>query len=351
MKFGPVPLAQATGAILAHSVDLGGKRLRKGVTLEAGHVAALGAAGHDRVIVARLEAGDVHEDAAAAALAAALVPDPAAAGLRLTAPFTGRVNLMAEGPGVAVLDVPALTSLNAVDPMITLATVPAFHQMATGGMVATVKIISYGVAGTDLEQACALARGAGAGTIRLARPVLRGATLIVTEIGGGLDSTEAVTPDKGRAAIAARLTALGMALEHVVTVPHRTEDLARAIAGTQSDIVLILTGSATSDIDDVGPSALRQAGGQVDRFGMPVDPGNLLFLGKLGVRPVLGLPGCARSPALNGADWVLSRLACGLAVSAQDIAGMGIGGLLKEIPSRPMPRAGRKGAAGTGTEG
>ncbi|MDP5334972.1 MAG: molybdopterin-binding protein [Paracoccaceae bacterium] len=351
MKFGPVPLAQATGAILAHSVDLGGKRLRKGVTLEAGHVAALGAAGHDRVIVARLEAGDVHEDAAAAALAAALVPDPAAAGLRLTAPFTGRVNLMAEGPGVAVLDVPALTALNAVDPMITLATVPAFHQMATGGMVATVKIISYGVAGTDLEQACALARGAGAGTIRLARPVLRGATLIVTEIGGGLDSTEAVTPDKGRAAIAARLTALGMALEHVVTVPHRTEDLARAIAGTQSDMVLILTGSATSDIDDVGPSALRQAGGQVDRFGMPVDPGNLLFLGKLGARPVLGLPGCARSPALNGADWVLSRLACGLAVSAQDIAGMGIGGLLKEIPSRPMPRAGRKGAAGTGTEG
>lgn len=351
MKFGPVPLAQATGAILAHSVDLGGKRLRKGVTLDAGHVAALAAAGHERVIVARLDPGDVHEDAAAAALAAALVPDPDAAGLRLTAPFTGRVNLIAEGPGVALLDVPALTALNAVDPMITLATVPPFHQMAPGGMVATVKIISYGVAGADLEQACALARGAGGGTIRLARPLLRGATLIVTEIGGGLDSTEATGPDKGRAAIAARLTALGMALDRVVSVPHRTADLAQAIAAADSDMVLILTGSATSDIDDVGPSALRQAGGQVDRFGMPVDPGNLLFLGRLGGRPVLGLPGCARSPALNGADWVMSRLACGLAVSAQDIAGMGIGGLLKEIPSRPMPRAGRKGSAPAGDQG
>ena len=336
MKFGPVPAAQATGAILAHSVDLGGKRLRKGVTLEAAHVAALLAAGHERVIVARLGPDDVHENDAAAALAAALVPDPDAAGLRLTAPFTGRVNLMAEGPGVVVMDVAALTALNAVDPMITLATVPPFHQMGRGGMVATVKIIAYGVARADLDRAC----GLGAGAIRLARPVLRSATLIVTEIGGGLDSTEAQTPDKGRAAIAARLSALDMVLDRVVTVPHRAADLAGALAAARSDMVLILTGSATSDMDDVGPAALRQAGGQVERFGMPVDPGNLLFLGQLEGRPVIGLPGCARSPALNGADWVLSRIACGLAVTGADIAAMGIGGLLKEIPSRPMPRSG-----------
>jgi molybdenum cofactor cytidylyltransferase len=105
--------------------------------------------------------------------------------------------------------------------------------------------------------------------------------------------------------------------------------------------VLILTGSATSDIDDVAPSAVRAAGGRVDRFGMPVDPGNLLFLGELAGRVVIGLPGCARSPALNGADWVLSRVACGIALTGADIAGMGVGGLLKEIPTRPQPRAGR----------
>jgi molybdenum cofactor cytidylyltransferase len=156
-----------------------------------------------------------------------------------------------------------------------------------------------------------------------------------------LDSTEAQGPDKGRAAIEARLSALNMTLEQVVTVPHRAHDLAAAIAASRSDLVLILTGSATSDSADVGPAALRLAGGHVERFGMPVDPGNLLFLGDLGSRPVIGMPGCARSPALNGADWVLSRIACGLTLNAQDIAAMGIGGLLKEIPSRPMPRAGR----------
>jgi len=341
MKFGPVPVSQAEGAILAHSVALDGKRLRKGVTLEPAHLAALAAAGFETVIVARLDASDVHENEAAARLASALVPDPAAAGLRLTAPFTGRVNLLATGPGVVVMDAPALVAVNGVDPMITLATVPPFQQMATGGMVATVKIISYAVAQADLDRACALGAGTGAGTIRLARPVLRSATLIVTEIGGGLQSSEAQTTDKGQGAIKARLDALDMVLDSVVTVPHCTAELAQAIAAACGDLVLILTGSATSDIDDVGPAALRQAGGQVERFGMPVDPGNLLFLGQLGARVVIGLPGCARSPALNGADWVLSRIACGLPVSGPDIAAMGIGGLLKEIPTRPMPRAGR----------
>ena len=107
-------------------------------------------------------------------------------------------------------------------------------------------------------------------------------------------------------------------------------------------LFMVLTGAATSDLHDVAPEAVRAAGGTVARFGMPVDPGNLLFHGRLGARPVIGLPGCARSPALNGADWVLERIACGLEVTDDDIAGMGVGGLLKEIPIRPAPREGRR---------
>ena len=110
--------------------------------------------------------------------------------------------------------------------------------------------------------------------------------------------------------------------------------------------MLILGASATSDAADTCPAALVAAGGRLIRFGMPVDPGNLLFLGEHAGRPVVGLPGCARSPALNGADWVLERLAAGLAVTGADIAAMGVGGLLKEIAARPQPRAGRRRAAG-----
>jgi molybdenum cofactor cytidylyltransferase len=270
----------------------------------------------------------VDENAAAAALATAVLGN--SKGLTATKPFTGRVNLLADGPGVAMLDVAALEAINAVHPMITIATVPPFQQMAKGGMVATIKMISYAVPQTDLARAIA---AAGPQAIRLAPPVLRHATLIVTEIPGGVG-------DKGRVAIAARLEALDVTMEDVVRVRHDTAALAEAIAAATGDLVLILTGSATSDPDDVGPSALRSAGGKVTRFGMPVDPGNLLFLGDLSGRPVIGLPGCARSPALNGADWVLRRVICGIAVTSGDIAGMGVGGLLKEIPTRPQPRRG-----------
>lgn len=330
MRFGPVPLPEAAGAILAHSVPLPGARLRKGQLLGPAEVGALAAAGLSEVIVARLDPGDVPEDAAAEAVAAALLPDPAAARLSRTAAFTGRVNLHAAAAGVLVVDAARVDALNRVDPAITLATLRPYARVAAGELVATVKIISYGVARAAVEAAAA----AGAGALRLCPVVLRSAGLLLTEVPG----QDAKLTAKGRRVTEARLAALGMTLAGVEVVPHRTAAIAAALARLPGEILLILTGSATSDPHDVAPEAVRSAGGEVLRYGMPVDPGNLLFLGRLGARAVIGLPGCARSPALNGADFVLERLACGIPVTAGDIAGMGVGGLLKEIPSRPQPR-------------
>jgi molybdenum cofactor cytidylyltransferase len=145
-------------------------------------------------------------------------------------------------------------------------------------------------------------------------------------------------PSKGEEAMRRRLEALGMELRRTVRVPHESGALTEALGASEADLVLILTASATSDPRDVAPEAVRLAGGEVARFGMPVDPGNLLFVGRLGKRPVIGLPGCARSPALNGADWVLERIAAGLEVGDREIAAMGVGGLLKESPARGRPR-------------
>ena len=330
MKFGPVPLAEAAGAMLAHSVGLGTVRLRKGLVLDSEDLHLLAACGLRQVTVARLDPGDVPEDAAAQALSAALVPDPAAQGLVLTAAATGRVNLKAVGPGIVQVDAAAVQALNLVDPAITLATLPAWQRVAAGTLVGTVKIISYAVDGTSLLQACDAARGA----VRV-RPVVRQtAGLVLTEVAG----QDARLAAKGRRAMESRLRSLGMRLSAVELVAHDPAAIAAALAAMQADLLMILTGSATSDLHDVAPDAVRRAGGTVARFGMPVDPGNLLFLGALAGRPVIGLPGCARSPALNGADWVLERLACGVAVTDADIAAMGVGGLLKEIKARPHLR-------------
>lgn len=334
MRFGPVPLSEAEGAILAHSLGLSDGRMRKGRTLTAADIAALEAAGVAEVTVARLGPDDVAENDAAQTLAAALVPDPGAAGLVPTGPFTGRVNLNAVGPGIAEIDARAIGRLNGVDPAITFATLSPYTRVAAGTLVGTVKIIAYGVERVALEAACAAAVGA----VRVRPVVRRSAGLIVTQVPG----QDAKIARKGEDAMAARLSALGVELADTALVAHKTAAIAAALGRLKGEIALILTGSATSDLHDTAPEAVRRAGGRIERFGMPVDPGNLLFLGEAGGRPVIGLPGCARSPALNGADWVLERVACGLEVSAGDIAAMGVGGLLKEIPIRPQPRERRK---------
>lgn len=325
MRFGPLPVSEAAGSILAHSVALPSGRMRKGQLLGPAEIAALNHAGLVEVTVATPEPGDVTEDAAAETLARALVPDTTAL-LDLTPATTGRVNLKARVPGLLQVDAAAVHALNRLDPALTLATLPPLARVTPGQLCATVKIISYAVPGRTLAEACRLAQAA----LRLL-PVRRLTAGLILSHTPDLDPKLA---RKGQRAVEARLSALGITLLAVDMVPHTEAALAAALARLPGDMALILTGSATSDLHDTAPNAVRLAGGQVARFGMPVDPGNLLFHGKHSGRPVIGLPGCARSPALNGADWVLERFACGLDPSDDDIAAMGIGGLLKEIPQR-----------------
>jgi len=194
--------------------------------------------------------------------------------------------------------------------------------------VATIKIIPFGVSKDLLDRACDLVRGA----MSLQTATIASATLIETRI------DDATPSDKGRRAIAERLGRFGVDLSDRVIVPHAAPDIADALGKAPGRLRLILTASATCDIRDVAPEGVRAAGGTVLHYGMPVDPGNLLFLGQVGAEPVIGLPGCARSPALNGADWVMERVVCGVPLDQIDIPGMGVGGLLKEIPTRPQPR-------------
>lgn len=336
MIFGPVPVDQATGHILAHSIIADqpphthqvSYTIRKGTVLTAQHVADLVAYGHTQVTVAQIEAGDVTEDTAAARMAAAIALNPTQQGVQIGVASTGRVNLKADHAGIVRLDTAAIARMNLINPMLTLATVPQWQRVTAGQIIATLKVISYAVAEHDVQAACDVVAGA----IAVLPPVITSATLIETQVGRDEPSP------KGRTAMATRLGRFGIQLSDRVIVPHQVDPLTAAIADAPGTLVLILTASATSDVHDTAPQALRAAGGTVSQFGMPVDPGNLLFLGDFNQRPVIGLPGCARSLSMNGADWVLERIACGVPVTSADIAGMGVGGLLKDIPQRGRPR-------------
>lgn len=329
MKFGSVPVDKALGAIAAHSLHTPERVIHKGTVLTAADLAAARAAGLTHLVVARLEDGDIGENEAASRLARVI----AGQYLRRDGASTGRVNLFAEQAGVVMVDRAAIDALNAADEGITVATLDPFRAVEAGRMVGTVKIIPYGLPDNVVSSAETLV---AAGALAVAPFKLTRVGLIQTITPGVakkvLDKTRRVTDG--------RLAAMGAAVGREWRVAHRNEALTEALAeaGQECELVLVFGASAISDRRDVVPAAVVQAGGEVIHLGMPVDPGNLLLLGRIGGKPLLGAPGCARSPKENGFDDILARLMAGLEVSGRDITRMGVGGLLMEISSRPQPR-------------
>lgn len=338
-----MPARAAEGAILAHGLATPAGALRKGRVLSAADVAALARAGVAEVVAARPEPSDVGEDEAARRVAAAA----RGAGLAARAPFAGRVNLYAEAPGVLLVDAGRVDAINRVDESVTVATLAPFAAVAARGMAATVKIIPFAAPAAAVAEAERLAAEGGP-LARVAPFRARTVGLVMTRLAG----TREAALDKTARAVRDRAARVGAAAPPARRVDHREEAVAEAVAACVAegcDIVLVSGASAVVDRRDVAPAGIVRAGGRILRFGMPVDPGNLLLLAAIdtprGAVPVVAMPGCARSPKLNGFDWVLERLAAGLPVSGADVAGMGAGGLLKEIAARPQPR--ERGAPGS----
>jgi molybdenum cofactor cytidylyltransferase len=332
MKFGPVAPDDALGGTAVHSSRQGDLVLKKGTLIGPAEVAALKTAGVKAIVVARLEPGDVSEDQAAAEIAAAV----GGGGARADKAFTGRCNLFADSAGVLVIDKDAVDRLNRIDEAVTIATLPAFRPVVAGEMIATVKIIPFAVA--------AAARDTAVAEAKKAKPVIRVAPYKVRKLGIVSTLLPGLAPkvvEKTLKITEARLTPSGAKIIAERRVPHEPRALTDAIAEVLkagAELVIVFGASAIADRRDVIPAAIEAAGGEIEHFGMPVDPGNLMLIGKAKGAAVIGAPGCARSPKENGFDWILMRLLAGLAVSREDIIGLGVGGLLMEIVTRPQPR-------------
>ncbi len=331
MKFGPASPDEAIGGVTVHTLRQGALVLKKGTTIGPAEAEALKKAGVKDIVVVRLEAGDVSEDAAAASIAQAVTGE----GIMVERAFTGRANLFAARAGVLVIDRDAVDRINGVDEAITLATLPAYKPVVEGEMIATVKLIPFGVAGKLRDAAV---KAAGQGAMRIAPYVIKKVGVVSTLLPG----LASKVIDKTLRVTAERLAPAGAAIIAERRVPHDEKVLASAInemLALGAELVIVFGASAIADRRDVIPAAISDIGGTIEHFGMPVDPGNLLLVGNAKGVPVLGAPGCARSPVENGFDWVLMRLLAGLKVTRAELMGMGVGGLLMEIVTRPQPRA------------
>lgn len=330
MRFGPASPAEAVGGVTVHTLRQGSLVLKKGTTVGPAEVEALTRAGVKEIVVVRLDEGDVSEDVAAASIAQAVTGE----GIHVERAFTGRANLFAARPGILVIDRAAVDRVNGVDEAITFATLSAYKPVVEGEMIATVKLIPFGVEGKLRDAAV---KAAGHGALRIAPYVIRKVGIVSTLLPGlspkVIEKTLRVTAD--------RLAPAGATIIAERRVPHDEKVLAAAIKellALGAELVIVFGASAIADRRDVIPAALTDVGGTIEHFGMPVDPGNLLLVGNARGVPVLGAPGCARSPVENGFDWVLMRLLAGLKVTRAELMGMGVGGLLMEIVTRPQPR-------------
>ncbi|MBI3699742.1 MAG: NTP transferase domain-containing protein [Afipia sp.] len=330
MKFGPVKPDEATGGVAVHAIRQNGLVLKKGTVIGADEVAALKRAGVSEIVVARLDKGDVSEDEAAGSIATAVAGD----GVTAERAFTGRANLFAAKAGVLVVDRAAVDRINRIDEAITFATLAAFKPVVAGEMIATVKIIPFGV---EMRLRDAAVDAAISGRMRVTPFKIKKVGIVSTILPGlapkVIDKTLKVTAE--------RLAPTGASIIAERRTSHDKDALAPAIQellALGAELVLVFGASAIADRRDVIPAAIEQIGGRVEHFGMPVDPGNLILLGQAKGMPVLGAPGCARSPKENGFDWVLMRMLAGLKISRDEVTGMGVGGLLMEIVTRPQPR-------------
>lgn len=332
MIFSEVSVDDAEDAILAHTIRGDGWILKKGHRLAAEDCKVLSEAQIKTIFAAVLEEGDVGEDSAAQSVANGI----SGAGVSLSAAHTGRCNLFSDFDGVFRVNADAINRLNAVDESITIATLPDYANVRVGQTVGTVKIIPFAV---DERVLSAATQSLGESAFAVSVETFQALSVVL--INTTLPTLKESVVSKTTALTERRLQRLGATVEKVVTCDHRNSDIAESIHQAREsgpDLILVVGASVTVDRRDVVPSGIVKAGGEIEYFGMPIDPGNLMLLAKHDKTPILVLPGCARSPKLNGIDWVLERLAARLPVTKNVISGLGVGGLLVDSPMRPMPR-------------
>jgi molybdenum cofactor cytidylyltransferase len=321
-----LPPEQAIGLILRHNLaDVQGRKaFSKGHRIAAPDLPKLRALGVELVRVAVLEPGDVHEDEAARRLAEAVC----GAGVVASTPVASRVNLLAEVDGVVEIDVERLLQINQIDGL-TVATLPSHALTRARKRVATIKIIPFAVPEAALAQAEAIGSSGGPVVALRRLRVLQVGVILVGSLAAQERIEHGVLP-----AIVARVVELGSAIRAVRYIPPDEPAIAAAIAELRATAELIIVAGETSimDRDDVTPQGIRLAGGRIEHYGAPVEPGNLLLLAYLEdagqALPVLGAPGCVRSRDVNIVDLLLPRLLAGEYIAKRDIVALGHGGLL-----------------------
>jgi hypothetical protein len=319
--------ASLAGAVLARDIEVAGERWAKGRRLSVEDLARLSVAtpgiGRPTTVLVP-EAGEVHEDEAGRRLGAA-VGGP---GLRIGEPAQSRVDLRAVEAGVVHIRVPLVDRLNAIE-AVEVFTVLDGRVVEAGALVASVKIAPHLIAGSLLERAESVAARAGSpGVVSVAPFRPRRVAAIVKE------SIRGLARDRFEASIRAKVESLGSVLVGIDYVDDDESSVVAALGrrsrgrGPERADLVLTAGSGSTDPADPFFTALAALGGRLIRQGVPAHPGSMLWLGRVGRVPVVGLPSCGAYSRATAVDLLVPRLLAGEPASVRTIARLGHGGIL-----------------------
>ena len=315
-------LEEVVGRVLVHDL---GSDLRKGTVLTAQHLARVRQAGDVHVV--ELEPGDVHEDAAAQRLVAAL----AGPGLAVQAPVQSQTRLTATHRGLVRVRANLVDAINALG-YISVFTLMDGQAVAEGEEVAGCKVTPVAVPGHLIDAAEQICREQGPVVELLSFLPLR--TFVV--------ATERLKPkarELFRTAVTAKLGWYGAEVLAVREVARTGEAVAAAyreatVLGAQ---LVLFAGASAIDPLDPAYAELASAGGTLLQLGAPMHPGSMLWLGRLGAAAVVGVASCAGFGRSSSLDLLLPFVFAYGRADAGDLLRLGHGGLIESAAGRRFP--------------
>ncbi|WP_029897743.1 molybdopterin-binding protein [Desulfohalovibrio reitneri] len=318
-----IPVEDAVGSVLCHDITEIIPGQRKGRAFKKGHVVSgedverLLHLGKEHLYVLNLENGLLHENEAAGRIAGAV----AGKGLEPTEPSEGRINLQAQYHGLLQIDVDRLDRVNSIENVV-LATVHTGQEVAPGRPVAGTRIVPLVIqeeAIRAVEDICAH------GPLIEVLPFRQ---LRVGMVTTGSEIYKGRIKDKFGPVVRDKFERLGCSLTRQVLV---SDDIAMTVSAIENLIaegadMVVVTGGMSVDPDDLSPSAIGMAGGEVVSYGSPTFPGAMFMLAYKGEVPLVGLPGCVMYHQTSIFDLIIPRLVAGAPVTRRDIVRLGHGG-------------------------
>ena len=319
-----IPVEQAVGMALAHDITEIVPGKHKGPAFRRGHiirpedVSKLLDVGKAHIYVMELEKDELHEEDAARRLAKAA----AGRNLQLTDPVEGRVNLLAEIPGLLKVDADLLYRFNALGDLM-MATLPSNRYVRKGDVVAGTRTIPVLVKDELVQRAEALCKGHPIVSI-LPTPARR-IHLIVT----GSEVYTGRIKDGFEPIVRKKIGEMGSDLTDKKLATDDPDQIANLIQEAQqagAELILV-SGGMSVDPDDQTPEGIRRSGAKIESHGFPILPGSMFLMAYLDETPILGLSGCVLHDPFSAFDILLPRLLAGEKITRSEIMAMGHGGL------------------------